>query len=187
MDQSGFGAVAYLALCRQQPAQPSAPGHDTGGQGSSMPITTTLNRRRPTWRAALSGLALFGMVALSACAPSAAATQAPASGLATPVPPAALPTLPPPKAAHPVDTSGGPSVSMENFNIVPATLTVAPGTTVVWTNHDDVEHTVTASDNSFTSAAIPTDGQFSYTFNTPGTYSYFCAIHPFMTAKVIVQ
>ena len=76
---------------------------------------------------------------------------------------------------------------MENFNIVPATITVAPGTTVVWTNHDDVEHTVTASDNRFSSPAIQTDGQFSYTFSTPGTYSYFCAIHPFMTAKVIVQ
>jgi len=88
---------------------------------------------------------------------------------------------------HPVDTSGGPSVSIENFNIVPATLTVTAGTTVVWTNHDDVEHTVTASDNGFSSPAIQTDAQYSYTFTTPGTYSYFCAIHPFMTAKVIVQ
>jgi plastocyanin len=70
---------------------------------------------------------------------------------------------------------------------VPADLTVPAGTTVVWTNHDDVEHTVTASDNSFSSPSIQTDGQFSYTFSTPGTYSYFCALHPFMTAKVIVK
>jgi plastocyanin len=143
------------------------------------------NRRK--WRNAVGGLLLLGTVPLSACAPTAAAGVAPALGLATPVPPAALATLPPPKPAHPADTSGGPSVSIENFNIVPATLTVPAGTTVVWTNHDDVEHTVTASDNAFTSAAIQTDGQFSYTFTTPGTYAYFCAIHPFMTAKVIVQ
>jgi len=103
------------------------------------------------------------------------------------VPPAALATLPPPKPAHPVDESGGPSVSIENFNIVPATITVPAGTTVVWTNHDDVEHTVTGSDNGFSSAAIQTDGQYSYTFTTASTYTYFCAIHPFMTAKVIVQ
>ena len=152
-----------------------------------MSTHATRVHRRPGWRTGAGALLLVGILPLAACAPTRAATVSPASGLATPVPPTALATLPPPKPAHPADTTGGPSVSVENFNIVPATITVAPGTTVVWTNHDDVEHTVTASDNSFTSAAIPTDGQFSYTFSTPGTYSYFCAIHPFMTAKVIVQ
>ena len=147
----------------------------------------TCSRGRSRWRDAVGAILLLGIVPLAACSPTAAAGLAPTGALATPVPPAALATLPPPKPAHPVDTSGGPSVSIENFNIVPATLTVPAGTTVVWTNHDDVEHTVTASDNSFTSTAIQTDGQYSYTFTTPGTYSYFCAIHPFMTAKVIVQ
>ena len=142
--------------------------------------------RRPGWRTAVGTLVLVGILPLAGCAPTAAATVSGAAGLSTPVPPAALATLPPPKPAHPVDASGGPSISIENFNIVPATLTVPTGTTVVWTNHDDVEHTVTASDNGFSSPAIPTDGQFSYTFSTQ-TYSYFCAIHPFMTAKVIVQ
>jgi plastocyanin len=70
---------------------------------------------------------------------------------------------------------------------VSAAITVPAGTTVVWTNADDVEHTVTASDNSFTSPAIETNSQYSHTFVAPGTYSYFCAIHPFMTGKVIVQ
>ena len=143
--------------------------------------------RGPGWRTAFGALLLVGIVPLAGCAPTRAAAVSPASGLSTPVPPAALATLPPAKPAHPADASGGPTVSIENFNIVPATITVAAGTTVVWTNHDDVEHTVTASDNGFTSTAIQTDGQFSYTFTTPGTYSYFCAIHPFMTAKVIVQ
>jgi plastocyanin len=123
---------------------------------------------------------------LSGCAPSVTASIAPAAGLPTPVPPAALATLTPTKPARPAD-AGGPAVSVENFNFTPADLTVPAGTTVVWTNHDDVEHTVTASDNSFGSASIPTDGQFSYTFTRAGTYTYFCAIHPFMTAKVIVQ
>ena len=90
-------------------------------------------------------------------------------------------------AGRPVRAAGTVTISIDNFAFAPAELSVAPGTTVVWTNHDDVEHTVTASDNGFTSTAIQTAGQFSYTFSTPGTYSYFCAIHPFMTAKVIVQ
>jgi plastocyanin len=130
---------------------------------------------------------LISSLLLVACSSAAAANVAPATGLPTPVSPAALSTLAPAKAAHPADTTGGPSVSIENFNFVPANLTVPAGTTVMWTNHDDVEHTATASDNSFSSPSIPTDGQFSYTFTTPGTFSYFCAIHPFMTARIIVQ
>src|SRR5712691_6119925 len=144
-------------------------------------------RRRPVWRTALGALSLVGIVLLAGCAPTRAAAVSPASGLSTPVPPAALATLPPPKPAHPADASGGPSVSIENFNIIPATLTIPAGTIVIWTNHDDVEHTVTASDNGFSSPAIQTDGQYSYTFTTPGSYSNFCAVPTFMTANVIVQ
>jgi plastocyanin len=154
---------------------------------SSMSTHPNGIRRRPGWRSALGALLLVGIAPLAGCAPTAAATLAPAFGLSTPVPPAALATLPPAKPAHPADTTAGPSVSIENFNFTSADLTVPAGTTVVWTNHDDVDHTVTASDNSFSSPAIPTDGQFSYTFTTSGTYTYFCAIHPFMSAKVIVQ
>jgi plastocyanin len=119
-----------------------------------------------------------------ACSTPVAATTAP-TGLPTPVPPAALATLAPPKP--PPAAASGPSVGIENFNFIPADLTVPAGTTVVWTNHDDVQHTVTASDNSYSSQPVETEGQFSHTFSTPGVYAYFCAIHPFMTAKVIVQ
>jgi plastocyanin len=131
-------------------------------------------------------LSLVGLASLTACAPGVAATVAPAAGLPTPVPPAALATTAPPKpqAAAPTD---GTSIGIENFNFVPADLTVKAGTTVVWTNHDDVEHTVTSSDGSYSSQSIQTDTQFSHTFDAPGTYTYFCAIHPFMTAKVTVQ
>jgi plastocyanin len=126
----------------------------------------------------------FATIVVAACSTSAATIVAP-TGLSTPVPPAALATLAPPKP--PPQAAGGPAVSIANFNFVAADLTVSAGTTVVWTNHDDVQHTVTAPDNSFSSPPIDTEGQFSHTFSTPGTYQYFCAIHPFMTAKVIVQ
>jgi plastocyanin len=137
-------------------------------------------------RSILTGLLLVSGVLLVSCAPPTAAAPAGAA-YPTPVPPTALATIPPPKTAAPTDANGGPSVTIENFIFVSAAVTVPAGTTVVWTNADDIEHTVTASDNGFSSQPIEPDGQFSHTFNTPGTYTYFCAIHPFMTGKVVVQ
>ena len=77
-------------------------------------------------------------------------------------------------------------VKIDNFSFGPATITVDKGTTVTWTNRDDIPHTV-VSDGTFKSKAIDTDEKFSYTFAKPGTYSYFCSIHPKMTGKVVVK
>ena len=77
-------------------------------------------------------------------------------------------------------------VKIDNFSFGPATITVAAGTTVTWTNRDDIPHTV-VSDGTFKSKAMDTDEKFSYTFAKPGTYSYFCSIHPKMTGKVVVK
>jgi plastocyanin len=150
-----------------------------GADGVSVGVITHANR-------ALVGAALASSVIAVACTANAAA---PTSGLATPVPPAAVSTVPPPKplvAADP-NAAGGPRISVGNFNFTPADITVARGTTVTWTNHDDVQHTVTASDSSFGSSAIETEGSFSFAFAEPGSFSYFCAIHPFMTGRVTVQ
>ena len=78
-------------------------------------------------------------------------------------------------------------VTIDNFSFTPATLTVQAGTTVRWTNRDDIPHSVVSDDKVFKSKALDTDEQFSYTFSKPGTYSYFCGLHPKMTAKVVVQ
>jgi plastocyanin len=78
-------------------------------------------------------------------------------------------------------------VKIDNFNFGPQTLTVAVGTTVTWTNRDDIPHTVVADDKSFKSKVLDTDEKFSYTFAKAGTYPYFCSIHPKMTGKVVVQ
>jgi plastocyanin len=82
---------------------------------------------------------------------------------------------------------GQTQVAIENFSFTPATLTVAAGTTVTWTNHDDVQHTVTASDKSYDSGTIGTDATFAHQFTTPGTYAYHCSIHPTMMAQIIVK
>jgi plastocyanin len=80
-------------------------------------------------------------------------------------------------------------VKIDNFSFAPATLTVAAGTTVTWTNRDDIPHTVVSSDDPkvFKSKVLDTDEKFSYTFAKAGTYAYFCSIHPKMTGKVVVQ
>lgn len=80
-------------------------------------------------------------------------------------------------------------VKIDNFNFSPATLTIPAGTTVTWTNRDDIPHTVVSTDDPrvFKSKVLDTDEKFSFTFSKPGTYPYFCSVHPKMTGKVIVQ
>lgn len=78
-------------------------------------------------------------------------------------------------------------IKIDNFSFGPATLTVSVGTTVTWTNRDDIPHTVVSTDGVFKSKVLDTDEKFSFTFSKAGTYPYFCSIHPKMTAKVVVQ
>ena len=80
-------------------------------------------------------------------------------------------------------------VKIDNFSFGPSTLTVPVGTTVTWTNRDDIPHTVVSTDDAktFKSKVLDTDEKFPYAFSKAGTYTYFCSIHPKMTGKVIVQ
>jgi plastocyanin len=78
-------------------------------------------------------------------------------------------------------------VKIDNFSFGTQALTVAFGTTVTWTNRDDMPHTVDSSDGVFKSKVLDTDEKFSYTFAKAGIFPYFCSIHPKMTGKVVVQ
>ncbi len=99
---------------------------------------------------------------------------------------------PSPTAPSGGGTTGGTTpavvnVEMSQIQFVPQTVTVKVGTTVVWTNKDQVDHNVTADDGSFASGNIAPGGTFSYTFNTAGTYDYKCTIHqPAMVGTIIV-
>ena len=80
------------------------------------------------------------------------------------------------------------AVSIDNFTFNPQTLTVKAGTMVTWTNKDDIPHGIAATGNAFKrSAAMDTDDSYSFTFTTPGTYQYFCYIHPHMTGTIVVE
>jgi len=78
-------------------------------------------------------------------------------------------------------------VKIDNFSFTPNTLTVKAGTQITWTNADDIPHTVVSDDQSFKSKVLDTDEKFTFTASKPGTYSYFCSIHPKMTGKVVVE
>ena len=90
------------------------------------------------------------------------------------------------KAAEAAETT---QVVIDNFAFSPREITVAPGTRVTWVNHDDVPHTATSSakPRAFDSKGLDTDATFSFVFKAPGTYDYFCAVHPHMTGKVVVK
>ena len=79
------------------------------------------------------------------------------------------------------------AVKIANFTFNPPMLTVKAGTTVTWSNEDDIPHTVNATKQAFKSGALDTDETFSFTFAAPGTYEYFCALHPHMTGTIVVE
>ena len=89
----------------------------------------------------------------------------------------------------PVRAEGPASaISIDNFSFTPATLTVKAGTTVTWTNKDDIPHGIASSNNAFKkSGALDTDDGYSFTFTTPGTYQYFCYLHPHMVGSIVVE
>ena len=80
------------------------------------------------------------------------------------------------------------SVAIQNYAFSPSSLSISQGTTVTWTNHDVAPHTVTVASGpvKFSSPTLQQGQSFSYTFTTPGTYAYYCAVHPDMKASVTV-
>jgi plastocyanin len=78
------------------------------------------------------------------------------------------------------------AVKIGNFTFGPQDLKVKAGTTVTWTNEDDIPHTIVSA-NNFRSKPLDSDDRFSFTFTTPGTYKYFCSLHPHMTGTIVVE
>ena len=78
------------------------------------------------------------------------------------------------------------TVKIGNFMFGPQELTVKAGTTVTWTNEDDTPHMI-LSPNNFRSEVLDVRGTYAFTFTTPGTYKYFCFLHPHMTGTVVVE
>lgn len=79
------------------------------------------------------------------------------------------------------------AVTIGNFTFKSQVMTVKPGTTVTWTNADDIPHTVTSSSGVFKSKVLDSGDKFSFTFAKVGQFGYFCSLHPHMTGTVIVK
>ena len=87
---------------------------------------------------------------------------------------------------EPAKVEDSTKVMIDNFTFEPAQLTVKVGTTVTWTNRDDIPHTVVCA-GKFRSKTMDTDGTFTFTFTAAGEYKYFCSLHPHMTGTVKVE
>jgi plastocyanin len=91
-----------------------------------------------------------------------------------------------PVIAPPSVSGEGVEVEIEDFAFVPGSVTIKVGTTVTWTNKDNVGHTATSDDGVFDSGILGKGSSFSYTFTKAGTYGYFCKPHPYMVATIVV-
>lgn len=89
--------------------------------------------------------------------------------------------------ATPKTASKAYNVEIKDFSFSPATVTVPVGAKITWVNKDEEPHTVVSTNDAFKSRALDTDEQFSFTFAKPGTYKYFCSVHPKMVATVVVE
>jgi Icc protein len=83
--------------------------------------------------------------------------------------------------------TGMHDVVIDNFSFAPSVVTVPVGATISWVNHDDVPHVVLSTEKKFKSPVLDTDEKFSHSFDAPGTYEYFCSLHPRMTGRIVVS
>ena len=118
-------------------------------------------KRNSVWVASFTASVVIAIVLLVAGSPSVTASDQPSAATA--------------------------EVKIDNFVFGPQTITVPVGSTVTWTNKDDIPHTTVSTDGVFKSKVMDTDEKFSFKFTKAGTYSYFCSVHPKMTGKVVVQ
>jgi plastocyanin len=139
-------------------------------------METPMKRKSNTGRLALLTAALLVIAACSGST-STDSTTAPT----TTIPVTAAPTT------EPVSTSGTAEVDIVNFSFNEAETTVKVGDTVSWTNSENgIQHTTTANEGLWASGALDSGGVFEFTFTEPGTYTYFCSIHPSMTGTITV-
>lgn len=152
----------------------------------------------------LTGLILAGLILVAACGPSLPETEGlsnssiPEAGEQVEENSGDGPATPPDSE----ETDGQPpdngqddlpllttdiEMAIKGFAFTEKTIVVSAGTTITWQNSDSVSHTVTTKKEMFHSGLLSRGETFSYTFEQPGEYKYYCTIHPYMTATVIVE
>jgi amicyanin len=134
--------------------------------------------------ASVPALSVVGALALAACGGTSGGGTA-STPAATPTPSMSMPMPSPSASPAPASPASTTSVTISNNAFSPATIKVPVGATVTWTNQDQVAHNV-AFTGEAPSKTMQTGATYTHTFTAPGTYSYICAIHPFMKGTVVV-
>ncbi len=109
----------------------------------------------------------------------------------------AVPHAPNARGAPPEGPRGAAvSVSIKNFDFTPEVVTIAAGGAVRWINADVATHQITTGvveadrprpDGRISSPLLVRDDEITATFATPGTYPYYCGVHPFMHGTIVVK
>ena len=85
-------------------------------------------------------------------------------------------------------TGGGNKIEIKDFAFNPQTITVKSGEKITWINRDEEPHTIVSVEKQFKkSSALDTDQEFTITAGAPGTYTYYCSVHPKMIGTIVIQ
>ena len=189
----GFEFTIPITMKRflSNPGSDAVPAATSGA--SAMPVAVPATDSLPPTRPAAAGV------------DSAAARPVTPTPQPVPPPPSAVVTQPaatrpvtdttsraaaPSPTRRPVPAPAAPknvNARLKGQAFIPERIEITAGSTVTWKNIDQLIHTISAVDKSFTSPIIGTDGSFSHTFSRPGTYPIFCTVHPFMKATIVVK
>jgi plastocyanin len=152
-------------------------------------LTETRNEQRKIYLTLFSVLIIAILIAAVSCGKASQPTAQTTTQPEITQPVTIQPATTKPTTTQPTTTAPGTTaaVVIENYAYSPATLTVAAGTMVTWTNKDSVGHTVTTRTPLFDSGLFGKDKSYSYTFTQKGSYEYYCIPHPYMAGKVIVE
>ncbi len=139
------------------------------------------------FRAVLPALVIAAILGLAACGDDEADTDAGTAGGAQPAETQTETAEAETNAPAPSgDAVRSAEVEMDDFEFVPATVTIEAGGKVIWKNRDSAEHTATLDDGSYDTGLLAEDKLESQSFKQPGTYPYHCELHPEMTGTVEV-
>jgi len=183
-----FAVVSLVTALMASGCGSAAEGASAPGSSSTVATTsTTTTTLAPTTTTTTTATTTLPPTTTTTVAPTTTTTTLPPTTTTTTTTTTTLPstttTTSPPSATHTVLT--------EDYAMNPGTLVIKAGDTVKWTNAGNMDHDVTSgvdpvADGAWASPTFAPGESWSRTFHTPGTYPYFCSIHPYLMPGTII-